>query len=135
MILALKKGENRKLVYKLFKAWRRRAILKVKKSSVKRKFKKEIVRYYSVTGNLENLLKIKLLLLWAIFSCFAISLLKIFLLFFHVKPHATSKMMFSRSGKNRDVIISLLPDSLRVYCLNYVKLQLITSTCFTISIT
>ena len=63
MILALKKGENRKLVYKLFKAWRRRAILKVKKSSVKRKFKKEIVRYYSVTGNLENLLKIKLLLL------------------------------------------------------------------------
>ena len=57
MILALKKEKNRKLVYKLFKAWGRRAILKVKKSSVKRKFKKEIVRYYSVTGNLEKCIK------------------------------------------------------------------------------
>ena len=41
-MIDLRKGENRKLGYKLFKPWQRKAIPKVKKSSVKWKYEKEI---------------------------------------------------------------------------------------------
>ena len=57
-MIDLKKGENKRLDYKLFKTWRRKAIPRVKKSSVKWKCEKEIVyllHNYSVTGNLEKI--------------------------------------------------------------------------------
>ena len=69
-MIDLRKGENKSLVYKLFKTWPRKtiAIPRVKKSSVKWKCEKEIVHLvhnYSVTGRepIKNVLKINLLLL------------------------------------------------------------------------
>ena len=61
-----KEGGNKRLVYKLFKAWPRKA--RVKKSIVKWKCEKEIVHMvhnYSVTGRepRKNVLKVNLLLL------------------------------------------------------------------------
>ena len=62
----LRKGGNKRLVYKLFKAWPRKA--RVKKSSAKWKCEKEIVHMvhnYSVTGRepRKNVSKVNLLLL------------------------------------------------------------------------
>ena len=57
-VIDLKKGESKRLVYKLFQIWRRKAIPRVKTSSVKWKYEKEIVHLahnYSVTGNLEKI--------------------------------------------------------------------------------
>ena len=54
-MIDLRKGESKKLVYKLFKTWRRKVVPRVKKSSIKWKCEKEIVHpvhNYSVTGNL-----------------------------------------------------------------------------------
>ena len=52
----------------------------------------------------KNILKINLLLLWAIFMCFLMQqVFSIFLLFFHKRPdvqHTTLKMMFSHSEQN-----------------------------------
>ena len=69
-MIDLKKGENERLVYKLFKTWPRKiiAVPRVRKSSVKWKCEKEIVHLvhkYSVTGRepRKNLLKINFLLL------------------------------------------------------------------------
>ena len=56
-MIDLKKEENRKLVRKLFKTWRRKAIPRVKKSCIKWKCEKEIVHNYLVTGNLEKSIK------------------------------------------------------------------------------
>ena len=65
-MIDLKKRGNKRLVYKLFKAWPRKT--RVKKSSVKWKCGKEIIHLvhnYSVTGRepRKNVLKINLLLL------------------------------------------------------------------------
>ena len=59
-VIDLKKGESKRLVYKLFKIWQRKAIPRVKTLSVKWKCEKEIVHLahnYSVTGNLEKFIK------------------------------------------------------------------------------
>ena len=53
-MIDLKKGGKRKLVYKLFRTRQRNAVPIVKKTSVKRKCKKEIVCNYSVTENLQK---------------------------------------------------------------------------------
>ena len=44
--LKLRKGKSKRLVYKLFKTWRLKAIARVKKSSVKWKREKEIAHLF-----------------------------------------------------------------------------------------
>ena len=85
----LRKGGNKRLVYKLFKSWPRKA--RVKKSSVKWKCEKEIVHMvhnYSVTGRepRKNVLKVNLLILWAIFLFFQRSLPFYCYIYFHKWP-------------------------------------------------
>ena len=65
-MIDLRKGRNKTLAYKLFKAWPRKA--RVKKSNVKWKCEKDIVHVvhkYSVTGRepRKNVLKVNSLLL------------------------------------------------------------------------